>query len=50
VCSLQRANPDNYDAEIFDDNDLYHQLLRDLISARSRFRYVYASICCGRLA
>jgi hypothetical protein len=49
VCSLQRANPDNYDAEIFDDNDLYHQLLRDLISARSRFRYVHASIYSGRM-
>lgn len=36
---LQRENPDNYDVEIFDDNDLYHQLLRDLIAARSKFRY-----------
>ena len=37
LCTTQRSNADNYDAEIFDDIDMYHQLLRDLISARSRF-------------
>eukprot|EP01134_Creolimax_fragrantissima_P002497 CFRG2497T1 len=28
---------ENYDAEIFDDNDFYHQILREFIAAKSRF-------------
>eukprot|EP00124_Ichthyophonus_hoferi_P003999 Ihof_evm5s393 gene=Ihof_evmTU5s393 len=31
------ASKEEYDLEVFDDTDFYHQLLRDLIAARSKF-------------
>ncbi|KNC82078.1 hypothetical protein SARC_05629 [Sphaeroforma arctica JP610] len=31
------AREENYDPEVFDDNDFYHQILREFIASKSRF-------------